>query len=67
MVDGSKNLYQLACEAHEAAFGCAPVRWGLQAGNDEAAKWILAAVVEGVPYDETPEGYDPKHPDRIIG
>ena len=62
MTDSSKNLYQLACEAHEEAFGCAPVRWGFHACNDEAAKWILGAVVEGIPYDETPEGYDPKLP-----
>ena len=63
----SRTLYQMASDLHEKAFGCAPVRWGFQAWNDEAAKWILAAVVEGVPYDETPEGYDPKHPDRMIG
>jgi len=67
MVDGSKNLYQLACETHEKAFGCSPIRWGFQAYNDEAAKRILAAVVKGVPYDETPEGFDPDNPERMIG
>ena len=67
MVDGSKNLYQLACETHEKAFGCSPIRWGFHAYNDEAAKRILAAVVKGVPYDETPEGFDSDNPERMIG
>ena len=69
MADKSKNLYQLACDAHEKAFGCDPVRWGFHACNDESAKMILAAIVKGVPYDETPEGYDPDDPDtdRWVG
>jgi hypothetical protein len=68
MVGGSKNLYWLACEAHEAAFGCQPRRMsGFKSFDDETAKKILAAIVEGVPYDETPEGYNPKNPDHRIG
>jgi hypothetical protein len=59
------NLYQLAFKAHEKEFGCEPVHWGLHACNDESAKRIFAAIVKGVPYDETPEGFDPDN--SIIG
>ena len=68
MVGGSKNLYLLACEAHEAAFGCQPRRMsGFRTFDDETAKKILAAIVEGVPYDEMPEGYDPLDSRHRIG
>ena len=60
------NLYQLAFKAHEKEFGCEPVHWGFHACNDESAKRIFAAIVKGVPYDETPEGLDPNS-DRWVG
>ena len=67
MVDNPKTLYEIAFEAHEKAFGCEPVHWGFHAINDDYAKRILAAIVEGTPYDETPEGYDPKNPHHFVG
>jgi|TARA_B110000967_G_C18330743_1_gene291970 hypothetical protein len=73
MADNPKTLYEIACEAHEKAFGCEPVYWGFQrwniddVDNDEPAKSILAAIIEGVPYDERPEGYDPKNPHHFVG
>ena len=68
MADNPKILYEIACEAHEKAFGCAPERWGFQRGtDDDYAKRILAAIIEGVPYDERPEGYDPKNPHHFVG
>ena len=67
MADNPKTLYQIACEAHEEAFGCGPLHWGFHAINDDCAKRILASIVLGSPYDETPDGYDPKSDDSIIG
>jgi hypothetical protein len=60
MAGDTKNFYLLACEAHEVAFGCQPrFMSGLKSFDNETAKKILAAIVEGIPYDERPEGYDP--------
>ena len=65
----SRTLYQMVVELHQKVFDCEPHRWGFQAWNDEAAKWILKSIAEGVPYDETPEGYDPNDPKsrEIVG
>ena len=67
MEDNSKTLYQIAWEAHEKAFGCPPNIWGRWADDDLHAKFILEAVVKGVPVDTTPDGYDPKNPHHWVG
>ena len=68
MIEESKSLYQLAWEAHEKAFGFPPNIWGRWAHDDFHAKIIMEAIVEGVPLDTTPEGYDPDDPEsRWVG
>lgn len=68
MADTPKTLYELAWEAHEKAFGCPPNIWGRWAHDDFHAKIIMEAIVEGVPLDTTPEGYDPDDPEsRWVG
>ena len=67
MADNPKTLYQIACEAHEKEFGCSPIHWGFTAFNDATAKSILAAIIDGAPYDEMPEGFNPDNPERMIG
>ena len=64
-----KTLYMLAYELHEKVFDCPPHHWGFHAFNDDSAKRIISSIAEGVPYDETPEGYDPNDPKsrRIVG
>jgi len=68
MADESRTLYEIAWEAHEKAFGCPPNIWGRWAHDDFHAKIIMEAIVEGVPLDTTPEGYDPDDPEsRWVG
>ena len=58
----SRSLFEIASEAHQKAFGSLPFELGEQATNDATALQILKSIVDGIPYNETQNEYDPITP-----
>jgi|TARA_B110000914_G_C15139866_1_gene298936 hypothetical protein len=58
----SRSLFEMASEAHQKVFGSPPFKLGDQATDDATAIQILKSIVDGIPYNETQNNYDPISP-----
>ena len=58
----SRSLFEIASEAHQKAFGSLPFELVEQATDDATALQILKPIVDGIPYNETQNEYDPITP-----
>jgi hypothetical protein len=58
----SRSLFEIACEAHQKAFSSLPFEWGEQATDDATALQILKSIVDGIPYNDSQNKYDPIKP-----
>jgi hypothetical protein len=58
----SRSLFKMVSELHVKMFGASPIMWGFHSFDDITAKEILQSIAENIPYDQTPEGYDPNDP-----
>ena len=52
-------MFEIASEAHQKAFGSLPFELGEQATDDATALQILKSIVDGIPYNEAQNEYDP--------
>jgi len=55
----SRSLFEIASEAHEKAFGSPPFKLGNQETNNAKALQILKSIVDGIPFNESQNKYDP--------
>jgi len=58
----SRSLFEIASEAHEKTFGSPPFKLGDQTTDNTTAIQILKSIVDGIPYNETQNKYDPVTP-----
>mgnify|MGYP000025753676 FL=1 len=58
----SRSLFEIASEAHEKVFGSPPFKLGNQATDNATALKILKSIVDGIPFNESQNKYDPITP-----
>ena len=58
----SRSLFEIASEAHQKAFGSHPFKLDDQAIDNATALQILKSIVDGIPYNESQNKYDPITP-----
>lgn len=58
----SRSLFEMAYEIHEKVFGVPPFNLGDQSVDNAAALQILKSVVDGIPFNESQNKYEPITP-----
>ena len=58
----SRSLFEISSEAHQKAFGSPPLKLDDQETDNASALQILKSIVDGIPYNETQNEYDPITP-----
>ena len=58
----SRTLFEIASEAHEKVFGVPPFNLGDQSVDNATALQILKSIVDGIPYNESRNEYEPITP-----
>ena len=58
----SRTLFEIASEAYEKAFGGPPFNLGDHAKDNATALQILKSIVDGIPYNESNNKYEPIAP-----
>jgi hypothetical protein len=58
----SRTLFEIASEAHEKVFRVPPFNLGTQSADNATALQILKSIVDGIPYNESRNEYEPITP-----